>query len=454
MSRLASSVAAAVGLLTFSACTDGAPAPPTAAPRAPVAHAAAADSRPFEVWLVDQSNSRGVTYGGSIHIWDGSDLMGASASSAKPTVVIDLAGAVDALCMEQTGAHPVRPHMLALNSTHSHAVLSFVASGHVVFFDAETRAPVACLRAAPGAGGARQAHAAIPSPDDSYVLIANQNGKQLERIHTDYSTNSFALEPTATLDLAGCTTPSGQPCQSPALRPDNAPICPPMARASRLAWVTLRGGGLFVVDTRATPMRIVGEYDRATVHPNGCGGNEVGGAMYINSGGGTSSNLSEFDIYRFPLDGYAATNPPNTPAPALLFSVDALPDRDSHRMLPTRDGRYLWAFDRSANVAEVLDVASGAHLGTVDLRSALGADPTPDLAELSPSGNRIFVTLRGPNPLSGDPHVSTGSTPGLGIVQVMQGGRGGFMKTIVPISNRDAAGVERADPHGIQVRRR
>ncbi len=40
--------------------------------------------------------------------------------------------------------------------------------------------------------------------------------------------------------------------------------------------MTLRGGGLFVVDAKATPMAIVGEYDKTTVKGNGCGGVQVG----------------------------------------------------------------------------------------------------------------------------------------------------------------------------------
>jgi hypothetical protein len=57
-------------------------------------------------------------------------------------------------------------------------------------------------------------------------------------------------------------------------------------------------------------------------------------------------------------------------------------------------------------------------------------------------------------PLSGDPHASTGSTPGLGVVQIVQGGVTGFVKAIAPISNVDAGGVERADAHGIALRRK
>ena len=61
---------------------------------------------------------------------------------------------------------------------------------------------------------------------------------------------------------------------------------------------------------------------------------------------------------------------------------------------------------------------------------------------------------RGPNPLSGSPHAATGSTPGLGVIQVTEGGKGGVLKSVVRISNIDTAGVERADVHGIRVRLR
>ena len=42
----------------------------------------------------------------------------------------------------------------------------------------------------------------MPAPDEPYVVVANQNGKLLQRISTDYETSTFALEAGATLDLA------------------------------------------------------------------------------------------------------------------------------------------------------------------------------------------------------------------------------------------------------------
>lgn len=437
------------GCFFVAACQDDLPSTPVA-PSAAVAGGESRSVGRSEVWAVDQSNSSSAGYGGRIHIFAAPDLMGSAASSATPTDVIDLAGATAALCMSQTGANPVRPHMLFFNAGHSHAVLSFVASGHVVVFGAAMRRPVACLRTAPGAGGARQAHAAVPSPDGSFILVANQNGKLLERIDSDFAAGTFVMNPAATINLATCTTPNGAACQGPVLRPDNAPICPVVGSSGDRAWVTLRGGGLFVVDPTQTPMRIVAEYDRTTVHPNGCGGQEAARSMYINSGGGTAANLHEFDIYKFPLTGYAASNAPNVPAPVVVFSDDVAP-RESHGTALVNGN--LWAFDRGANVAEVFDAASGAHLRTVSLLGGPSSDPTPDLADISPSGNRIFVTLRGPVPLTGDPHVATGSTPGIGVIQLEQGGERGYLKSVAPISNKGADGVERADPHGIRVRR-
>jgi hypothetical protein len=100
----------------------------------------------------------------------------------------------------------------------------------------------------------------------------------------------------------------------------------------------------------------------------------------------------------------------------------------------------------------VIETASDRLVGEFSLTGALSDDPSPDLLDIAPSGNRMFVSLRGSMPLSGDPHASTGSTPGVGVIHVLQGGRTGRLESIARISNRDAGGIERADPHGLRVR--
>ena len=402
-----------------------------------------ANAKGYEVWLVDQSNSVG-TFGGRIYVWDGTDLEGEAASEAQPAGVIDLGIETAEMCLARTGANPVRPHMIFFNAAHSHAVLAFVASGHVVVFDAVTRQPVAAIRTAPGAGGVQQAHAAVPSPDSSGILVCNQNGKQLEWIDSNYGANQFVHRPDKTVALA--------PLQSVNL-PDNAPICAAIDSTGRHGFVTLRGGGLAVVDVRTTPMSLVALYDKNVFTPVGCGTQQIGNWMWIDSGGGLASKLDGFDVYRIPLGSLSGPVPmAPTPSEIEWLFTDPSEHRDAHSIVPTKHERYAWVFDRAANVAEVFETENGAHINTIELAGPGAEDPTPDLGDISPSGNRIFVSLRGPNPLSGDPHASTGDSPGLGVIQVTEGGKSGFLKEIVRISNMDAGGVERADGHGVRVR--
>jgi DNA-binding beta-propeller fold protein YncE len=379
---------------------------------------------PYEVWTIDQSNSGGTAYGGTLYIYDGAELERGQAASAAPEK-IDLGGAAAALCFAKTGANPVRPHMLAINAQQNRAIVSFVASGHVLILDAAARTPVDCIRTSVGAGGARQVHFAIPSPDETYIAVANQNGKLFERIDTDYASDSYTLNTAAGIDLAGCTTPNGVPCQDPTLRPDNAPICPIIESTSRYVFVTLRGGGLFVVDATKTPMQIVAEYDIHHVHPNGCLGAQVGNKMYVDSGGGTAAHLYGADIYAFPVSGFSPTNPPNIPLPRVVLS-DTTAEADAHGATLTKHQKYLWVADRGRNFIWAIDTATDGLVNTIALAGAVSTDPTPDLLATSPNGSHVFMSLRGPNPLTADPHVSTGSTPGVGVLKVLENGRNGY----------------------------
>jgi hypothetical protein len=125
---------------------------------------------------------------------------------------------------------------------------------------------------------------------------------------------------------------------------------------------------------------------------------------------------------------------------------------DAHGAALTAGGRHLWVADRMGNRIVVIKTATGNVVGELALAGELSADPSPDLLELSPNGELAFVSLRGALPLSGDPHASTGSTPGLGIVEVRKDGKAGFLAAIARIANVDAGGTDRADPHGLRVR--
>jgi hypothetical protein len=407
-----------------------------------------------EVWLLDQSNTNGLTHGGTLYVYDPDELR-QDAAAARPEV-IDLGGETSALCLAQTGANPVRPHMLSFNTRgQTHAIITFVVSGHVVFMNADMRRPVACFRTEVGAGGARQAHAIWPTPGDRYLIVANQNGKKLERIRTDYRHETFTQQPDATLDLAGCTTPNGLPCQDPVLRPDNAPICPFTPESGFPAYTSLRGGGMLAVNPYATPMSIVAEYDAETIPRDGCGFVEAQGWVYGNGGGGNPANPDGWFLYRLPSrpHAYDPANPPNVPAREVLARDDSAP-RDAHGSSKTRDGKYVWFFDRAANVVEIYRGRSGRFVRTLNLVDPeISPDPTPDLTDVAPDGRFFYSASRGPIPLSGDPHASTGLRPGVLVLEVLRNGRFGALRGQARITNVDAGGVERADAHGIRVRR-
>ncbi|HVK04819.1 MAG TPA: hypothetical protein VM490_15175 [Armatimonadaceae bacterium] len=410
----------------------------------------------YEVWMVDQSDTT-PDGSGTLYVYDGASLNGRATAKAVPEV-IDLGGLARDLTL-QTGSPGRRPHMMFFNAAGTHAILSYVTTGHVLFIDGATRLPVGCVDVG------LQSHAAFPAADGSFVLVANQNGKLLQRINTDYDTNTYTLDNAARFSSAAGTTPSGALRQDPSLRPDNAPICLGISADSRYGFITLRGGGLFVVDCAATPMQIVAEYDKATIHPTGCVAVQVGDKMYIVSGTGSDTLAqTHADLYVLPMSGFSPTPAatPNTPAPGWVYSEDGSAV-DAHGAVPTKHGKYLWLADRFANKVTVVDTATDRVVNQFGLVvPGLSGDPAPDLLDISPSGNRIFATLRGPRPLTGNNpgfNNAVGSTPGLGVFQVTQGGRSGAFVGIARVSHTadgsgNVDGIERADPHAIAVRRK
>jgi DNA-binding beta-propeller fold protein YncE len=429
----------------------------------------------YEVWITDQNNTAGYsitsprgTHGGRLLIYEGEDLEHTRGPVSDRTV-IDLA---DLFALggqhNSTGANVVRPHMILVSPDHKYVALAFVASGHVAVLNTKTREPKALFRMSAGAGGSRQAHAAFWTADGRALIVANQNGKLLERINYDLETDTFTHDVGATLDLANCTTPNGHRCESatplsdldpayygPHNRPDNAPICP-ITSTNNKAYVSLRGGGMFVVDTESRPMAIVAEFGNQYFGRDGCGGVQSRNRMYLNSGAGSpSTNPSGYAIYQVK-DNFPSA-PLFLPANATrhlpkVVDMKNTPDRDAHGMVLTAGENYLWQFDRLANVAEVYRLPGGKHIRTVDLKdSGISSDPTPDLVALSPLGNRIYVTLRGPRPQTGA-HASEGNSPGLGIVSLRNGGSHGVLERILPTHFRNPQDDgEESDPHGICI---
>ena len=265
------------------------------------------------------------------------------------------------------------------------------------------------------------------------------------------------------------------------------------------------GGGLLIANTETTPMSIVGEYGNELINGAGCGGVQVGDAMWINAGISASpagATQSVFTIYTLNDTDYAVTaNPENTPAPMVVFKdventgtggnqtgaatndsgqlPGATTRRDSHGMAATRDGSYVHTGDRIGNVVEVFD--SEFNRTTYDLTSADGRgtgegpcmarsimddvglpgnDPAPDLLDITPDGKYLTIAFRGPAPVSVN-HSAQGSCPGVGVVELTDGGAYGRLVTVLNTRNtvdtsvvnasggHAYSGADRSDVHGV-----
>ncbi|MSQ27838.1 MAG: hypothetical protein EXR51_06845 [Dehalococcoidia bacterium] len=367
---------------------------------------ARASNHEYEVWAIDQADpQRG---GAKLYVYQGAQFT--DTRYAGTPQVVDLIAAAQGV-----GDGPgVRPHLITFNSTHSHALIAYVASGHVQVMRTSDKKIVASIDVGD------QAHAAMAAPDDSLILVANQNGKKLARITSNFRTETFTYNPADDLDLRALENPGF---------PDNAPICPLMfAEGTKKSYVTLRGGGFYAVDAGATPMRVLQRHDKDRIAPAGCGGVQVGSKIYVNSGTLTSSDLYVLD---------ARTD-------AILKHIPFTPvGRDGHGMVVM--GRYLWMGNRaSANIA-VVDTTTDANIAVIP-----NTGIAPDLMDISPDGSKVFATLRGPNNLTGGPPAK-GQTPGFAVFRPDLGGASGTRLYFVPIGDQSVDTP--SDPHAIAVRR-
>lgn len=149
-------------------------------------------------------------------------------------------------------------------------------------------------------------------------------------------------------------------------------------------------------------------------------------------------------------NGYSPLNTPNTPERRLIFREELDP-ADAHGATLTKGQKYLWVADRGRNCIWVVDTQTDQVVNRIFLAGGVSPDPTPDLLALSPNGSHVYISMRGPAPLTADPQVSTGATPGVGIIKVTEGGRNGRLEAFAPMSNIDAAGVQRAGAHALSL---
>ncbi|KAL3800873.1 hypothetical protein ACHAWO_008823 [Cyclotella atomus] len=558
----------------------------------------------YEVWASDQSNSvAGQTSAGVkgsfLWIWDSASIRGQiaglqdatplSCSPLKTTGPCDL---LDIFPQDLTNEDGEtlgslsgfgRLHGVTKDPSNRYVAANIFApaGGFVGVIDTMTKEAIALFRVTKNTGTSdgRSVHMSFWTADNKSIIVANLNGKMIERIdvtmdetgvihdlkfNTDagiYLGLGWSLTNKATafsgknafgnpligsvvgtyqggtLSCAhhlvkllyftihlhysllikwtdtGDLTPAGK-LKETADRPNNVPICP-IPSSNNNGYITLGGGGLFVLKLDTTPMKIIAEYGNGVVNGAGCGGVEANGSMFVNAGvsaSGAGATQSTFTLYSFDdseFDSSPTSPQENTPMPALVFKDSTntntlgnqdgpgetnesgqIPGtttrRDSHGAAVTIDGSYVHAVDRIGNVMEVFDTVTKQRVNTYDLVSSDGKsgssgpagaclarsvlddsnltlnDPAPDLMEITPDGKYLMVAFRGPTPVTVN-HSAQGSCPGVGIIEITEDGMAGKLVDVLRATNKvdtyvgatpggvNYAGAERSDVHGAIV---
>ena len=549
----------------------------------------------YEVWASDQSNSVGGveaagTRGSFLWIWDSEDIevqlaggplarpiscerddRGRAPSNVGPCDLLDVFPRdlieVDANG-DPTGASLAdlggfgRLHGMLPDPQQRYVTANIFApgGGYVGIIDTRTKEAVSLFRATGtdvgGGTDVRSVHMSFWNEDGSAIIVANLNGKVLERI--DVTRNGSGKIKSATFDRSASlgvgkgmevtasattfrgrnahgrrmigevagdyaeadfsdTTPNGvckengcdtAPSADLGGRPNNVIICPIPSTEDNV-YITLGGGGLLVARSDTTPMSIVGEYANEVLNGAGCGGAQSGPWMWLNAGvsaSGAGATQSTFTLYALDDTAYGTgPNPPNVPAPLEIFedadntatignltgpagnASGQLPGvttrRDAHGVALSAGDAYLHNVDRIRNTVEVFDTATLSRTGDYDLTSADGQggglgpcaaasvqddaglpgnDPAPDLLERTPDGKYLMIGFRGPAPVSVT-HSAQGSCPGVGIVELLDGGASGRLASVLRTTNtvdtsavaapggHPYEGAERSDIHAATV---
>jgi len=354
---------------------------------------------PYEVWGSDQSNSvagapgRG-TQGSLIWVWNSEDVdrqiddgvpaqpLGCDGNNVPGEGPCNLLDVFPGTLTENDVNGATGSTLGDYNYGRLHGALSDPqnrymninlfgpGNGFVGIMDGATKEAVALFRVT-GTTAGQRVHMSFWNSDGSALLIANLNGKVLERIDitrdADGTITGAAFNQAAGLGVGkglsvtanakvylgnnaqgnpmigsvigdyadadlGDLTPAGK-CRENGCdgtdgdmggRANNVIICPIVSDNDN-AYVTFGGGGLLVADTTTTPMTITGEYGQQVINGAGCGGVQVDDSMWLNAGvsaseaPGAGNVQSTFTIYTLDDSAFSSVQGENMPLPTTVY---------------------------------------------------------------------------------------------------------------------------------------
>ncbi|CAN5785353.1 hypothetical protein BH23GEM9_BH23GEM9_29280 [soil metagenome] len=319
-------------------------------------------------------------------------------------------------------AHGVRvPHMIEFTSDFRYAFVAAPATGNTAVIRTADREVVAVIPTGP-----RTHHAAV-APDDRTVLVsvigaANTpwDGKLVE-INVDVATERF----TVGRELVLADDPLFA-ARRDEFRGTGGAVCLAYTADGTAAYITLGPGldegGVVVLDPQA--FRLVQAYPPGAVAAN-CGTLLAPGGDHMYLVGGDR----EVGVW------YAVDTRTHEPT----HRADTH-GHDAHGSAFSPDGSEYWLVNRVTSNAIVVDPRTRQVLHEIEF-----VGKTPDIVAMSPDGRHVYITLRGPNPVT-MPHVAVGETPGFAVIDRATRQ---ILRLVEP-----AHGNPASDFHGIAVRPR
>jgi len=311
------------------------------------------------------------------------------------------------------------PHMLEFTSDYRYAFVAAPATGNVAVIRTADRQVIAMLPTGP-----RTHHAAV-APDDRTVIVsvigapnAPWDGKLVE-IVVDPDAETF----TVGRELVLADDPLFAARRNEFLETGGA-VCLAFTGDGSAAYVTLGPGldegGVVVLDPRE--FRLTRVFPPGQVDAN-CGTllSPTGEHMYLVGGDREIGVFHAVDAH---------THEP-------VQRTDSR-GHDAHGSWMSPDGSEYWLVNRVTSNAIVVDTRTREVIEEIPF-----VGKTPDIVSMSPDGRHVFITLRGPNPVT-MPHVAVGETPGFA---VLDRATRRIVRLVEPARGNDAS-----DFHGIAVR--
>ncbi|HEX6234161.1 MAG TPA: hypothetical protein VFZ63_13625 [Jiangellaceae bacterium] len=386
-----------------------------------------------EIWALDQGTDR-------IHVYDGTDH--------DQVAIIDVSpGALAGRGFQHVPAGPrTVPHMIDFDSRDRYAFVAATAGAATIVIDARAKEVVEVLGT--GAG----THMVAVTPDDSAVWAAAIGSQELVQVQLGRLSSArptfqvgVHLRVADLLAPVEAANPDWRPVVPPAMpQPfryvSYSPVCHQYSPDGNEAWVTLgpgwQQGGLFVLDLQTHQVTAAWEPNQVKANCGVSVSADIAVANWsgqIMPGADTAGEWYVFDRNAKELLG--------GPRSAAFGAVEGL---DAHALRLTPDESSYWTVNRGSSDGLVIDARTFEV--TRELTTGLDA---PDILDFAPDGSRVYVSQRGPLPVSGAPHAAAGEEPGIVVLDAATGQRLTILEAPVV---RNADGVVLNDMHGVGVR--